>query len=312
MGKFVSLSEAKAKLNRKVSIPYQILIKNALQEDLGKNDITTQALFTKKSPRVSARIIAKQDLVLAGAMIAKKTFKQVDPQLKIRLIKKDGIFCEAGQSILEISGKASSILTAERTALNFLQHLSGVATLTQRFVQAVKGTCAKILDTRKTLPGWRNLQKYAVKVGGGANHRFGLYDAYLIKDNHLALYGSLSQAIEAVRKHRGKKSIKIEVEVDTLQQFEEAIDCGPDIILLDNMSLEDMHLAVLRNHKIPPKNRPKLEASGSVNLNNVRAIAQTGVDFISVGALTHSAQAMDLSLEIKLDREMVFAIKKFS
>lgn len=273
------------------------LIQLALQEDLEKGDITTQALFAKKKIITQAQFIAKEPLVLAGIEIAKTVFKKVNPQVHFKILKKEGSRCEEGSVIAEVKGSATSILASERVALNFIQHLSGVATLTHLFVQSISGTSAKILDTRKTLPAWRSLQKYAVEIGGGVNHRFGLYDAYLIKDNHLALYGSVSQAIAAARKHRGKKKVKIEIEVDNLDQFEEAIAAKPDIILLDNMPLEDMHLAVLRNHKLPFQDRAKLEASGNVNINNVRAIAQTGVDYISIGALTHSVSAMDISLD---------------
>ncbi len=284
------------------------LIDVALREDLGPGDITTRALFPKNSPPIKAKIIAKQNLVIAGLEIAEAVFKKVDANLRVKKIKKDGARVKSGAEILFIHGKASSILTAERTALNFLQHLSGVATLTSHFVEKIHGTHAKILDTRKTLPGWRALEKYAVKIGEGKNHRMGLYDAYLIKDNHLALYGSITKAIEQVQKTNLKK-LKIEVEVNSLKQFKEALAAKPDWILLDNMTLEDMRLAVIRRNQVGAnlvfaqnkgrsQGSPLLEASGNINLHNVRSVAQTGVDYISIGALTHSAPAVDMSLEI--------------
>ncbi len=298
------------------------LIQLAFEEDLGKGDITTQALFAKKSPKVEGIFLAKEALIVAGLPIVQAVFKKINPKLKFKILKKEGSDCEEGDEIAIVTGSAASLLTAERTALNFLQQLSGVATQTYLFTKMVEGTGAKILDTRKTLPGWRNIQKYAVRMGGGFNHRIGLFDAYLIKDNHLALYGSISEAIQAVRKHnehisrahgtelhpkrnnlirgpkgpsfsRDKKKRKIEVEVTNLPQLEEALTERPDWILLDNMTLEDMRLACIIN-----EGKTILEASGNVNLENVRAVAETGVDYISVGALTHSAAAVDISLEI--------------
>lgn len=272
------------------------LIQLALQEDIGSGDVTTRALFGKKDPLVQAELIAKEPLLLAGLEIAELVFKKINPKIRFRKLAKEGSRVKEGAVLASLKGKASSILTAERVALNILQHLSGIATLTYLFVQSVKGTKAKILDTRKTLPAWRRLEKYAVKMGGGVNHRIGLYDAYLIKDNHLALYGSIAKAIEQIRKQNRKK-MKVEVEVKNLEEFEQALICQPDWILLDNMPLEEMHLAVLRKRKLAG-HVPLLEASGNVNLNNVRAVAQTGVDYISIGALTHSAKAVDMSLEI--------------
>lgn len=276
------------------------LIELALQEDIASGDITTQALFGKKSPKVKAVFLAKEPLVLAGIDVAQAVFKKVDPKIKFKVLKKEGSKCNEGDEIAILEGSVSSLLIAERTALNFLQQLSGVATQAYLFVKTIEGTNAKILDTRKTLPGWRSLQKYAVKIGGGHNHRMGLYDAYLIKDNHLALYGSITQAIEAVRKHNNKKKNKIEVEVTNLKQLDEALKSKPDWILLDNMTLEDMRLAVIkRNSAVRANNHsPLLEASGNVDLHNVRAVAETGVDYISIGALTHSAPSVDISLEI--------------
>ncbi len=292
----------------KLDLSEKKLIDLALQEDLGSADITSLALFRKKSPKVKAIFLAKEPLILAGIKVAQAVFEKVDSKVKFKILKKDGSECSEGDEIAVVEGSGSSILIAERTALNFLQQLSGVATQTYLFVKTVEGTDTKILDTRKTLPGWRSLQKYAVKVGGGHNHRMGLYDAYLIKDNHLALYGSITKAIEAVRKHNKKKK-KIEIEVTNIDQLDEALRAKPDWILLDNMTLEDMRLAVIQRNQIvgatlgSPSKRvrqaaPLLEASGNVNLDNVRSVAETGVDYISIGALTHSAPAVDISLEI--------------
>jgi len=284
------------------------LIQLALHEDLGPGDVTTQSLFSKKNPLVEAKILAKESLVLSGLAAAQAVFKKVDPKIQFKSSHKEGDKISEGIAFASVKGKAASLLTAERVALNFLQHLSGIATLTYCFAQQVQGTSAKILDTRKTLPGWRRLEKAAVKAGGGENHRMGLYDAFLIKDNHLALSGSLGEAVEKARA-ANKKKMKIEVEVTSLQGLEEALKVGVDWILLDNMTLEDLRLAVIRRNEYvraplgAPKVRaqqaaPLLEASGGVNLENVRAVAQTGVDYISVGALTHSAPAVDISLEI--------------
>jgi len=277
------------------------LIDLALKEDWGSGDVTSRALFSKKNPTVQARILAKEPLVLAGIQAAEAVFHKVDPKIAIKRNHHDGDKVSEGNSVLTLKGKASSILGAERVALNFIQHLSGIATLTYMFVQTVRGTSAQILDTRKTLPGWRRLEKHAVKAGGGENHRLGLHDAYLIKDNHLALSGSISEAIAKVRAVN-RKPLKVEVEVTSLQGVDEAISAGADWILLDNMPLEDMHLAVVHRNRrariIQGRKTPLLEASGNVNLDNVRAVAQTGVDYISVGALTHSAPAVDLSLEL--------------
>jgi len=271
-------------------IPHE-LIDLALKEDLGSGDITTQALFGKKPPQLEAVLLAKEPLILAGLPLAQAVFKKLDPKLKFKALKKDGEPCEEGDELAAISGSAASLLAAERTALNFLQQLSGVATQTFLFVKTVEGTGAQILDTRKTLPGWRALQKYAVRLGGGCNHRMGLYDAYLIKDNHLALYGSVAEAVAAARRHNKKKR-KIEVEVTCLAQLGEAFAAKADWVLLDNMPLEDMRLAAMSR-----QGKTLLEASGNVNLENVRAVAETGVDYISIGALTHSAPAVDISLE---------------
>ena len=275
------------------------LIQLALKEDIGSGDVTSRALFGNQSILAKGVFLAKSELVLCGIDILQKVFKKVDPKVQIKILKKEGSFVREGQKIAIIQGSLSSLLKGERVALNFLQHLSGISTQTHRFKEAIRGTKAKILDTRKTLPAWRLLQKHAVKVGGGVNHRMGLYDAFLIKDNHLTHCSSVADAVEKVKK-RNRKKLKVEVEVTNLTQLEEAIRAQADWILLDNMPLEDLRLSVIkRNHLAIHSHRPMLEASGGVNFNNIRAVAQTGVDYISVGALTHSVTAADISLEIE-------------
>jgi nicotinate-nucleotide pyrophosphorylase (carboxylating) len=271
-------------------------VKSALAEDVGSGDATTLATVPKTA-RIRAVMRARRPLVVCGTEFAATAFRQLSPAVKIKQRVRDGQNAKAGTTLLEISGPARAILTAERVALNFIQRLSGVATLTAEFVKAVRGTGAQILDTRKTTPGWRNLEKYAVACGGGRNHRIGLYDMVLIKDNHLAALrgekpNSVAAAIARARKKYPK--LKVEAEADTLGQVAQAADAGADIILLDNMSLAQMRAAV----KLVA-GRAKLEASGGVNLKNVRAIARTGVDYISVGALTHSAPAVDIGLDFK-------------
>jgi nicotinate-nucleotide pyrophosphorylase (carboxylating) len=265
----------------------------ALGEDRGPADITTLACV---SPEVqgAARIFAKEPCVLAGLIVAERVFREADPSLMLKVTAVDGAWLSAGQTVLEISGSAASILTAERCALNFVQQLSGVATQTRLFVEATAGTKAKILDTRKTVPGLRALQKYAVRCGGGVNHRIGLYDQFLIKDNHLALMGEgdrLAEAIDAAR--RLDPHALLEVEVDRLDQIPTVLALKVDRILLDNMSLEEMRAAV-----VLIAGRAETEASGNMTLERIPAVAATGVDFISVGALTHSVRAIDFSLEM--------------
>jgi len=267
----------------------------ALGEDRGPADITTLACVRPEIQGM-ARIFAKEPCVLAGMPVAEQVFREQDPSLQLASRIEDGEVLRAGETVLEIRGSAASILTGERCALNFIQQLSGVATKTRHFVEAVKGTKAQILDTRKTAPGLRALQKYAVRCGGGVNHRIGLYDQFLIKDNHLALMGEgnrLSEAIRAARELDPKA--RLEVEVDRLDQIPEILALSVDIILLDNMSLEEMRESV----KLIA-DRAKTEASGNITLERVAAVAATGVDFISVGALTHSVQAIDFSLELVL------------
>jgi len=265
----------------------------ALGEDRGPLDITTRACVGPEV-QASARIFAKEACVLAGLPVAEQVFREEDITLVLTPRAQDGDHLKPGDTALEIAGSAAAILTAERSALNFIQQLSGVATETRRYVDAVAGTSAKILDTRKTAPGLRALQKYAVLCGGGTNYRIGLYDQFLIKDNHLALMGqgrTLADAIKAARAL--DPDARLEVEADRLDQVAEIVRHNVDIILLDNMSLDEMRACVAL-----VAGRAKTEASGNMSLDRVRDVAATGVDFISVGALTHSVRAIDFSLEI--------------
>ena len=272
------------------------LIRRALAEDLGPGDITSEC-FIPANHRSSARIVAKEKGVLAGTEVALEVFRQIDPSIEVELLKNDGEVIGPGDDILNADGPTRALLSAERTALNFLQRLSGIATLTRRFVDAVAGTKAVILDTRKTTPGLREFERLAVRAGGGVNHRFGLFDRVLAKDNHLAVTGDaagLQRAIDEAKKRI--PDILVEIEADTLEQVRLLCDLrGVDIILLDNMSNDQLREAV----QIRGTKQIVLEASGGVNLETVAAIASTGIDQISVGALTHSARAVDLSMEIK-------------
>jgi nicotinate-nucleotide pyrophosphorylase (carboxylating) len=271
------------------------LISLALEEDIGPGDWTT--LWTVgPDTRGMATIVAKEPLVAAGTDAAIKVFLRVEPTLAVECETEDGAEVQRGGVLLNISGPLRGILTAERTALNFLGRLSGIATLTRRFVAAVSGTAAQVLDTRKTTPGWRRLEKAAVAAGGGLNHREGLHDMVLVKDNHILAAGGVAAAVEGVRRGN-REGLTVEVEVGDLDQLEEAFSLGVRRILLDNMRLETMREAVGRARRLG-KNRPLLEASGNMTLARVRAVAETGVDFISVGALTHSAPSADLSLQI--------------
>jgi len=272
------------------------LIGQALAEDLGSGDITTQAVVPEGA-QARARISQKEPGVIAGLRVARAVFQRVDPELVFVAHCPEGNWREAG-AIAEISGAAASILAAERVTLNFLGRLSGVATLTARYVRAVDGTGARILDTRKTTPGLRELEKQAVRVGGGVSHRSGLYDAILVKENHSALAGGVGEAarlaLEAapeLARAAGHESIAVEVECATLSEVEEALAPGAPWILLDNMSLDDLRRAVEF-----ADGRTELEASGGITLETIRGVAETGVDYISVGALTHSAPALDVSL----------------
>jgi nicotinate-nucleotide pyrophosphorylase (carboxylating) len=274
----------------------RVAVKAALAEDIGGGDVTTLATVPKSLAFITV-LRAREPLVVAGLDFAKAAFHRLSWSVKIENLVHDGTHVARGENLLRISGSARAILSAERVALNFVQHLSGIATLTAQFVAAVKGTRAQILDTRKTTPGWRRFEKYAVACGGGRNHRIGLFDMVLIKDNHLAaLQNEKPNAVAAAIRQARKKypKLKIEVEADTLEQVAQAADAGADIILLDNMTVEQMRQAV----KIA-KSHAKTEASGGVNLDTVRAIAGSGVDFISVGALTHSARAVDIGLDFE-------------
>jgi nicotinate-nucleotide pyrophosphorylase (carboxylating) len=273
------------------SYSIQDIIETALAEDIGSGDITTMAVVDRNAEG-GAEIIAKEDMVVAGALIAEAVFKTIDAKIEFKAFVKDGDGVKKGKTIAAVSGRLSAIFMGERVALNFLQRLSGIATLTSQFVNNIKGLKVKILDTRKTTPGLRILEKYAVRMGGGFNHRFGLCDGVLIKDNHIAAVGSIAEAVCKARE-KAPKNMLIEVEVKNLNEVKEAIIAGADVIMLDNMKPSLMKQAV----KIIGK-AALIEASGGVNLKNIRAIAKTGVDFISVGALTHSARAVDISLEV--------------
>jgi nicotinate-nucleotide pyrophosphorylase (carboxylating) len=265
-------------------------VRVALTEDVGPGDITSRTLIPAKQ-RAAARILAKEEGIVCGLALAREVFRQVDRKIKFTPKVRDGARVKKGKIIAVVKGPARGILTGERVALNFLQRLSGIATLADHFVS--RAGKVKILDTRKTTPGLRVLEKYAVKVGGGVNHRMGLYDAILIKDNHIALAGGIEKAIEKAKGIRSKAG-GIEVEAKTIAQVKKTIKAGADRILLDNMSVRTLRQAV----KFCKKAKIKTEASGGVNLKNVRAIAGTGVDYISVGALTHSARALDISLKV--------------
>ncbi len=267
------------------------LVRAALDEDCAFNDVTTLATVVSDR-RARCRLVARQAGVIAGLPLALEAFRQLNPRVVIRVDGSDGRSVEAGSMFAALSGSARGLLSAERVALNFLQRLSGIASLTARFVAAVEGTDAKILDTRKTTPGWRSLEKYAVRAGGGTNHRMDLSSAILIKDNHLrALDGDLELAIRRTR-DLAPAGTKVEVECDRLSQVKAAVAAGADVILLDNMKVDEIRRCV-----DVVAGRALLEASGGITLANARAIAKTGVDRISVGALTHSAPALDLGLD---------------
>lgn len=277
------------------SILIEDLVRAALKEDLGHGlDITSQSIIPQDA-QARAVFRAREEGVLAGMILAFSTFMHVDPEFEFEVLANDGDVLEAGQDIAVVNGPAVSLLMAERVALNFMTHMSSIATLTRRYVLAVQGTNAKICDTRKTLPGLRAVQKYAVRAGGGFNHRFGLDDAMLIKDNHIAVAGGVENALNMARDNTGHM-VKIEIEVDTLTQLEEVLNHGgADVVMMDNFTLDDLKKGVdMVDGKITT------EASGGVNLNTVKAIAETGVDYISIGALTHSATNFDIGLDIDL------------
>jgi len=268
-------------------------VEAALREDIGSGDVT--AALVPAAQQVRGSVITREAAVLCGCAWAQETFRRLDPRVELQWLAADGAALSAGQTLLRIAGPARAVLTGERTALNFLQLLSGTATVTHNYVAAVAGTACRILDTRKTLPGLRSAQKYAVRCGGAENHRMGLYDRVLIKENHIAAAGSITGAIEAAR--RSAPGIAVEVEVESLSELQEALNARPDIIMLDEFTLADLRTAVTLNHG---RGAPaKLEASGSVSLEQVRAIAECGVDFISIGALTKHVRAVDLSMRLE-------------
>ncbi|MGC2063939.1 MAG: carboxylating nicotinate-nucleotide diphosphorylase [Thermodesulfovibrionales bacterium] len=266
------------------------LIRHALEEDIGHGDITTSLIVPPENTS-RALYIAKGSFVLAGLPFAREVFSILDPGTKFTIFFHDGAKVSRGDVLGEVAGKTRILLAGERVSLNLLQRLSGIATLTSQFVDLVRGTRARIVDTRKTTPGLRFMEKYAVKMGGGLNHRFGLFDGILIKDNHIEEVGSITDAVS--RAKAGHHLTKIEVEVENLKDLQEAIDAGADIIMLDNMPPHEMAEAV----KLAG-GRVTIEASGNMNLSNIREVANTGVDLISVGALTHSATAADISMKI--------------
>jgi nicotinate-nucleotide pyrophosphorylase (carboxylating) len=267
------------------------IIRRALDEDIGRGDVTSQGVIPADAT-CSALVVARCPGVIAGARVAQMVFEETDPAIDVGAQVADGELVDKGGAIADVRGPARSVLMAERTALNFLQRMSGIATLTRRYVNAVAGTKARILDTRKTAPGLRCLDKWAVALGGGVNHRFGLYDGILIKDNHLRIAGGVAAAVAAARK-AAPQGLKIQVEVETLEQVRQALAAGADALLFDNMSPGDLRRAIEL-----ARGRALTEASGGVTLENVREVADTGVDFISIGALTHSAPALDIALDI--------------
>lgn len=267
------------------------LIRLALEEDIGSGDVTTEALI-EPDQAGTCEILAKEPLVLAGLQVAQEVFTTLDPGMSFNTTFQDGDRVESGDKILTAGGKLQALLMGERTALNFLQRLSGIATLTRQYVDRVAGSNVRLTDTRKTIPGWRRLEKYAVKIGGAYNHRFGLYDGVLIKDNHIAACGGISKAVARVRDSR-QYFLRIEVEVSDMNQVKESLENGVDIIMLDNMGLKDIHRAV----KLVD-GRAMVEVSGGVTQETLLEVANTGVDIISIGALTHSARAVDISMRI--------------
>ena len=270
------------------------ILTQALLEDIGEGDVTTNTIIPENH-RAKAVLIAKEDFVLAGLPFTERIFQLLDSELKFKANKKDGDIVKKGAVIAMINGNTRSLLTAERTALNLLQRLSGIATLTCRFVEKVKGLPVKIIDTRKTMPGLRTFEKYAVRAGGGKNHRFGLFDGILIKDNHINAAGSIEKAVK-MAKLKAQHMLKIEVEAKNIREVRSALSADAEIIMLDNMSIEGIKKSVRMIRSQNPK--VIIEASGNINLENVTVIAETGVDLISVGALTHSATAVDISMDL--------------
>ena len=271
----------------------QTLIRLALEEDIGSGDVTTDALI-EPNRKAGATILAKEPLVLAGLEVAQEGFTTLDREMGFETTFHDGDAVESGDEILRARGKLRALLLAERTALNFLQRLSGIATLTRTYVDRVTASKVRITDTRKTTPGWRRLEKYAVKVGGASNHRFGLDDGILIKDNHIVACGGIQEAVARARSS-GHHLLRVEVEVADLDQVREALESGADVIMLDNMSLEEIQKAVNL-----VDGRALVEVSGGVTLDGLSELADCGVDIISVGALTHSARAVDISMRVTI------------
>ncbi len=268
------------------------LIALALEEDLGRGDVTSEVIF-ERGAQASGRIIAKEPLVVAGTEVAREVFLRVDARTRCDLVVADGQRLQPGEVVAQVAGSARSLLSAERTALNFLQRLSGIATLTRRFADSVAGTRAIVCDTRKTAPGWRLLDKRAVLAGGGANHRADLASGVLIKDNHIAACGSVKAAVERARA-RAPHGLRIEVEVTSIDQIDEALSAGAEVVLLDNMTPERVRACVAKI-----AGRAVIEVSGGITLDTIRAFAEAGPDRISVGALTHSARSLDVSLEVE-------------
>lgn len=276
----------------KISKPIEKLIDLALTEDIGPGDITTEHLIAADA-RGEGTIVAKENLVIAGLDIAEFVFQRVSADVTFQTDFQDGAHINKGQTVISLSGPMSALLIGERTALNFLQRLSGIASYVQTYAAILEGKNVKLLDTRKTTPGWRELEKYAVRAGGGTNHRIGLYDAVLIKDNHIAAAGGISSAVSII-KTKVAPTMTIEVEASNLEEVQEALDAGAHIIMLDNMDLSQITAAVKLVNK-----RAKLEVSGGITREHLADLADTGIDYISSGALTHSAKAVDLSMRIK-------------
>lgn len=277
-----------------VSPQIERLIRDALDEDIGAGDLATMATIPAEAQGTGI-FRAKKDGVVAGLVLLDRIFYFIDPKVVLRVFVKDGSQVQQGTVVAEAEGPVRALLLAERTALNFLQRLSGTATLTRKYVEAVKDFPCKVLDTRKTTPGLRTLEKYAVRMGGGTNHRIGLYDAALVKDNHIEATGSIKEAVQLVR-HHAPFMAKVEVETGNLKQVQEAIEAGADVIMLDNMTISQMAEAVRLVNK-----RAWVEASGGITLETIRQVAETGVDFISSGALTHSAPVVDFNMKITMN-----------